>query len=528
MTDSFAYDVLEYPSHVHPQMHPSRLAAIARLHGIPAASPKGCRLLEIGCGDGLQLVTLAMAYPDSRFVGVDMSQAAIARGEAMRARLGLDNLRLIAADLLSWDPGAERYDYIVAHGFYSWVPEPVRERLLALCDDALGPAGIAYASYNALPGCHIRRMMWETMKFHTRDVDDPRAKIGHAQELLAWLERDVLGSKQVYAEIVRHEARDLLGRTDTSVLFHDDMAGINQPLLFSEFMRQAGRHRLAYLAEADYFEMNDKALDSAEARARLSALAGDDLLLKEQYLDFLKGRRFRQTLLCHAAAPVQREPAMQAAMAMDVVGQVRAELPEAAALDLAAGVAVRFSNADGAALVIDHPVAKAALALVGEAFPAPVAAGELLRLAREACSSDASPADDEAVLAHTLTAGFQMGLLVLHCDAPRFATQAGPRPLTSALAQLQLETGTDLLTSLRPSMVRLDTRLALELVRLLDGSRDRDAILRDLADGMALLPIPGDDGEETFQPAGWWREQLAPKLEDGLQQAARMALLVED
>ena len=84
MPDSFAYDVLEYPSHVHPQMHPSRLAAIARLHGIAAASPTDCRLLEVGCGDGLQLVTLAMAYPRSRFVGVDMSQAAIARGASPR------------------------------------------------------------------------------------------------------------------------------------------------------------------------------------------------------------------------------------------------------------------------------------------------------------------------------------------------------------------------------------------------------------------------------------------------------------
>lgn len=526
MTDSFAYDILEYPAHVHPQMHPSRLAAIARLHCIPATSPAQCRLLEVGCGDGLQLITLAMAYPRSRFIGVDMSRAAIARGEAMRSRLGLDNLQLIAADLLTWDPGAAPYDYIVAHGFYSWVPESVRERLLALCNQSLAPAGIAYTSYNALPGCHIRRMMWETMKFHTREVDDPGEKIARARELLAWLEHDVIDSKQVYAEIVHHEARDLLKRTDTSVLFHDDMAAINRPLLFSDFMQQAARHHLAFLAEADYFEGNDKVLDAAEARERLARMSGGDLLLKEQYLDFLKGRRFRQTLLCHASVDIQREPVMAAAMRMDVVGQMRAELADGAALDLSKGSVVRFHNLDGAALVIDHPVAKAALALVGEAFPAPLAATDLLAHARARAASDASIDDDAAVLAHTLTAGFQMGLLILHCDAPRFATEAGERPRTSELARLQLDAGIDLLTSLRPSMVRLDSRLALELVRLLDGSRDRAAILRDLAARMAALPIPGDEGE-TFQSEDWWREQLTPKLEDGLQQTARMALLVE-
>ncbi len=526
MAESCTYDILEYPSHVHPQMHPSRLAATARLHGIAAASPSDCRLLEVGCGDGWQLISLAMAYPHSRFVGVDMSHAAITRGEALRTRLGLENLQLIVADLLAWDPGTEPFDYITAHGFWSWVPQSVRERLLFLCGQALAPAGVAYVSYNALPGCHIRRMVWEMMQFHARGVEDPTARVALARELLAWLERDVIAAKPLYGEVVRNEARDLLERTHPSVLFHDDMAAINRPFLFSEFMQIAAAHGLAYLAEADYFEMNDRGLESEHARERLGKLAGGERLLKEQYLDFLKGRRFRQTLLCHADAPMQREACMQATMAMDVVGQLRAETAEGGAMDLTPGVSIRFCNADGAALVIDHPLAKAALALVGNAFPAPIEAIALQARARAQCSSEASPADDAAVLARTLTVGFQMGLLTLHCDAPRFATTAGERPLTSALAQLQVASGTDALTSLRPSMVRLDSLLALELVRLLDGSRDRATILRDLAERMAVFPIPGKDGGERLQTADWWREHLAPKLEEGLHQISRMALLV--
>ncbi len=87
MNEAFAYDLLKYPAHIHQQMLPALLAPIARVHGVQAASPRKCHLLEVGCGDGLQLITLAMAYPDSRFVGVDMSTAAIARGEALRASL---------------------------------------------------------------------------------------------------------------------------------------------------------------------------------------------------------------------------------------------------------------------------------------------------------------------------------------------------------------------------------------------------------------------------------------------------------
>ncbi len=525
-SESFAYDLLDYPAHVHPQMHPSRLAAIARLHGIAAASPARCELLEVGCGDGLQLVALAQAYPQSRFVGVDMSHVAIARGEAIRTALGLENLELHADDLMTWPLEGKRYDFITAHGFYSWVPDSVRERLLAMCRARLADTGVAYVSYNALPGCHLRRMVWDMLKFHARDTSGARDKVDKARALLEWLGRDVLTAK-TYAEVVRSEAGDLLKRTDTSVLFHDDLAEINQPFMFSEFMEQAAAQGLAYLAEADYFEMNDKALASEEARVHLNTLAGDDLLRKEQYLDFLKGRRFRQTLLCHSHAPIQRQPSMQATMAMDVVGQLRAEIPEGGSLDLTPGIAVRFYNSEGAALVIDHPVAKAALWLVGNAFPAPMAATALQAHSRAKCGGEAAPHDD-AVLARTLMAGFQIGLLTLHCDGPRFATTAGERPLTSTLVQLQLASGANLLTSLRPSMVRLDSVLALELVRLLDGSRDRTTLLHALAQRMAVLPVPGDDGGERLQSADWWLMQLAPKLEEGLQQAARMALLVEE
>src|SRR5262245_61868406 len=146
----FLYDVVSYPGLPQPQAHPARLAAIARLHGIPTASPSQCRLLEVGCGEGANLLACALAYPHSTFVGVDLSKSAINRGEAYQQKLGLTNLRLQAADLTAWQPLEGTYDFIIAHGFYSWVPLAVRDALLALCRDWLAPAGIAYISYNAL------------------------------------------------------------------------------------------------------------------------------------------------------------------------------------------------------------------------------------------------------------------------------------------------------------------------------------------------------------------------------------------
>ncbi|HSD18216.1 MAG TPA: methyltransferase regulatory domain-containing protein [Thermomonas sp.] len=525
MNDAFAYDVVEYPSYIHPQMHPSRLAALARLHGIAAASPRQCHLLEVGCGDGLQLLTLAQAYPESQFVGVDLSASAIARGEAMRASLGLENLQLVAADLREWNPGPRPYDYVLAHGFYSWVPGFVRERLLALCGQSLAAAGVAYISFNALPGCHIRKMLAQMMKFEVGGIPDPGQRLAAASGFLQYL-RDGTPGDGRYAELLRGEATELLGRTEPSVVFHDDLADVNDAFLITDFVAQAAPHGLAFLAEADYSEMSIHGA-SESARSRLQELEGVDPLLKEQHLDFLKGRRFRQTLLRRAEAAFQPAPLREAVLAMEAVGQIRAEVADGGEADMQAGVSVRFAGPEGAALRVDHPAAKAALVAMGSSFPLPLHATELLALARQACASQAPIEDDAEALMQVLVAGFQMGLLILHVDAPRFSARADECPLSSALARLQIEAGQDVVASLRPSMVRLDNRLALELARLLDGKRNRDTILHDLALRMSKLPVPGDDGEQGVKSEAWWRQVLAPQLAEGLQQMARMGLLVE-
>ncbi|ODU38096.1 MAG: hypothetical protein ABS98_16800 [Lysobacteraceae bacterium SCN 69-48] len=518
MSTAFAYDALEYPAHVLPQMHPSRLAAIGRLHGLACAPPSRCRLLEVGCGDGLQLLALAMAYPQSQFVGIDMSRNAIARGEAFRQRLGLENLRLVPADLTRWDPGREGFDYITAHGFYSWVPQQVRDHLLALCRQRLASAGIAYVSYNALPGCHLRRVMWDMLRHHCDGIEEPAARIASARQFLGWLGAAAPDGKP-YAAVLRDEAADLLRRTDLAVLFHDDLAGINEPLSITAFAGQAQAHGLRFLAEADYHEMSDAAL-APEARPGLAALADGDVLQREQYLDFLKGRRFRQTLLCHAEAAIARPAQAEAIRGLHAVGHMQRD--DADASD--AGT-VGFRSGDGAALSTDHPVIQAALDAIAEAFPSPLAFTDLLALARAASASAASHDEDADALTQALLSGFEHGLLALHCEPPQFQAEPGATPRASALARLQLEAGADCVASLRPSMVRLDSRLAVELVQLLDGSRDHAALLADLALRMSALPAAEGDGPAALRPAAWWRQKLAPQLADGLRQAARMALL---
>jgi SAM-dependent methyltransferase len=507
MNDAFAYDVVEYPSYIHPQMHPSRLAAIARLHGIAAASPGQCRLLEIGCGDGLQLLTLAQEYPESRFVGVDLSQAAIARGEALRRKAGLDNLSLVNADLLTWDPGADGFDYVLAHGFFSWVPDVVRERLLALCDDVLTPTGVAYISYNALPGGHLRRMIWQMLAFHVDRDGTPEQQVSGAADFLAWLDRSMGtpadGAKEGYLAAIRYELDHHLKRLPPALLFHDDLSPHNTPFLFSEFMTKARSHGLDYLAEADYFEMSDLFL-SAESRSHLDGFTAVDRVAREQYLDFLKGRRFRQTLLHRADAA--SEPDASAVLGMEVIADLRAD-------PVADANGTRFSNASGAALVVSHP-------LVEHVFSAIASTGQVVGIpairAQAAAGVASDPKSDED-LANTIAFAFRIGLLALSCDAPTYATEAAAHPRISKLSRAQLERGDSTFASLRPAIVRIQEPPARELMRLLDGSRDRLALLEALLAWQQANP-------ETA--AG---HELTPEtLEASLAGLANLGMLVAD
>lgn len=517
MSNDFVYDQVRYPAQVYPKLHPSRLGAIARLHGVPVASPKACRLLEVGCGDGLTLLTLAMAYPDSQFVGVDLSHAAIARGNAIRAKLGLENLTLLDVDLLTWDPGDDAFDFVVAHGFYSWVPHVVRERLLALCNQVLAPAGIACISYNALPGCHMRRMLWDMLKFHSEGVEDPTARVTRAQEFLGLL-KSGLPDNSLYATTMAGEIDELMDRLNPSVLFHDDLAEINDPCTLDQFVRHAAEHELSFVAEANYHEMSPR---KAHERVRplLEHIARDDLVAKEQYLDFFTGRRFRQTLLCRRNAAPSSTPNP------DVIGtlQIASALqPDESGPD--AEGRMRFSLSSSGGVVTDNAMIQAMLQECARDYPQPKRVSGLLDGAVSTTGSSNERGHDADKAHQFLTRAFEVGLVELHCDSPRFADIASDRPRASRLAQLQVEAGEPVVTSLRPSTIELDDPITRSLLLALDGHRDRTGILAFLMEDLARSQ-PADAAIGTPLPG---IGELESHLQDNLAMMAKLGLLHAD
>lgn len=289
------YDTVPYLGAAFPQTHPRRLAVIATLFGMRPAPPANCRVLEIGAGDGGNLIAMAQAAPESSFLGIDLAAVPVAKANARIADLGLNNIQMQVLNLLDLRQQDQPFDYIVAHGVYSWIPNAARDGLLAAISRLLAPQGVAFVSYNALPGGHLRLMLREMMQFHLRGVEDPQERVEQARALLDFLP-DSHSNPSEYHAFLRAEADAWQHRSDFA-LFHDELGEEYHPLYFHQFIDHASEHQLQFLGEAEFGDMQDMVL-RPEAAATLRDLT-DDIIVREQYLDFLKGRRFRQTLLCH-------------------------------------------------------------------------------------------------------------------------------------------------------------------------------------------------------------------------------------
>jgi SAM-dependent methyltransferase len=443
------YDQIAYRTFPRRQTHPDRLAAIARLFGMKPAPVTSCRVLEIGCGNGANLIPLAYHLPQSRFTGIDLAAEPIAAASATAGDLELHNIDLRVADLR--DLGAEdgEFDYIFAHGLYSWIPAGVRDRLLAVCRERLTPQGVAFVSYNVYPGRYPRQMIREILLYHTRTFEDPAERIAEARRLLEHLDHP--------------EAKSLMEQRDDS-LFHDDLAPINDPVWFRDFAAHAKRHGLQYLGEADSHKTFDPAMAQIDAA---------DVIEREQYLDFFKLRRFRQTLLCREEVPLDR-----------AIGPARMD-------------EFLFSENKSAQRVPgDDPALEAVAQALHDTAPLPARFEELIPYA-----------GNPELLRQILFALLTAGAVNLHVHDFPCQETVTERPSASRLARYQTAHGGNV-TSACHNPVELDA-IAQHLLLLLDGTRTHQDIARELA---------GLEGAPSV-------EDIARCLPSSLDWMARLALL---
>lgn len=435
-----AYDQVLYENSPVVSTHPGRLFVMAKLAGLQPAPVEKCRVLELGTNAGRNLIGMAIALPGAEFVGVELAEIPVTHGREMVANLGLRNVRLERMSVLDIDEGFGRFDYIIAHGLYSWVPAAVRDKILAVARANMNPHGMAFVSYNTFPGCHLRVMLREMMLYHIGAEDDPVRKLDRARELLRVL---ASGRPEMDAQeaALAAEAAACLERGD-SALYHDDLSACFEPVYFHEFAAHAARHNLQFAGEA---HMHDSLLRNLkpETIAAMQEFAGGDRIAQQQYMDFARSLRFRRTLLCHAEISLSE-------------GNAEGCHASCSASETENGT---FVGKGGQRVTTGHPAAVEYLRRLISLWPLsePVLPGK-------------------AGLAVEL---FRTGIIELRGYAG-VARNPGERPCASTLARYQAASGEAKVISLGLRLVELGDAAVKKLLGLLDGSRNLEQLRTEM------------------------------------------------
>lgn len=535
-TSANSYDEVPYPSSAFRSTHPDTLATLATLVGITSSPVQKCRVLELGCSDGGNLLPMAYALPGSEFVGVDLSARQVEAGQAFLKELGLKNATLKQCDLMSVDDSFGAFDFIVAHGIYSWVPPQMQDRLLDICKSRLRSNGVAFVSYNTYPGWHMRGMIREMMLYRIRKESGAEPRIAGARAWLDYLANTVgtpdtaqftATDTTAYGAALRYE-RDLLGQYRDSYLYHEHLEAINEPVYFHQFIERAAGHGLQYLSEADFTSAQISNYPPAVAES-LRGIT-NDLIELQQYMDFVSNRTFRQTVLCHQETALNRTPDPTKLSPFYVASPIK---PASETVDLHSLKEEAFNSHVGKTLTASAPIVKAAMLILGESWPRSVAFEALLAAARERLNPGAPAvytaehlALDTQAVGQVLLYCFAQGMVEFHVCPPLYHTEISGQPAASLVARLQARTE-QVVTNMRHEQVTLTDEVSRHLLVYLDGARNHADLFNSLAKMAAegVIVVESGDGK----PLGEGEEmntKLLEKLNLTLQGLAGAALLV--
>jgi len=453
---------------------------MAMLYGLEPAPVATCRILEVACNEGANIIPMAYAIPGAEFVGFDLASSCIARGQGRIRELGLKNIRLFPADLLQVGVELGEFDYIIAHGLYAWVPEPVRDRLLALCGELLAPSGVAFVSYNALPGSYVRKMMREMMIFASSAIDDPEEKVKAGAAFIATVV-ETRKDGDVYKTLFEEQVKRLTVKK-LHAIFHDDLSPVYHPVYFSQFIEHAAKHGLQYLSEAELTVPTDPCF-RPDFQTVIQSIS-NDLHTQEQLLDLARMRAYRETLLCRSHHQLKRRFPPESFDRLQFASPALSEPGEDASSRL-------YKLTGDKKFHCTHAPTIAVMEKLIAAWPHSLRYDELRPILEE----HDMVAPDKAAMMLLQLAITQM--IELHAWTPPLASGISERPRATEVSRLDAATR-DHSATLWHTQVDFTDPVGPKCLQLLDGTRDRAALLEALR---AEFPeMSADELEQGLEP----------------------------
>ncbi len=296
--DNSSYEEVIYDKLPHKQGNLRFLETVADLYGVNPVDISGCRVLELGTATGKTIIPQAEEFPNSRFLGIDLSPTQIDAGKEFLRSLHLSNIELRTADILEVDASWGEFDYIITHGVYSWVPPFVQEKMLEICQTNLSPRGVAMISYNTYPGWHFKECARNLMLLHSKRANvfsDAKTEIQQARAILNYTAEIVSKQKSSYFSQFLEGMQEHIKGIDDHYLFHEYLETENSPCYFLEFCRRLQEKGLQHIADFDWTNYQTWQKDP-QLKALIDSTQNN--VISEQYIDFIINRTFRSSVIC--------------------------------------------------------------------------------------------------------------------------------------------------------------------------------------------------------------------------------------
>lgn len=520
--DVNTYDEVPYESNPYANSHPAHLSTIGQIFGMDIVLPEKARILELGCSSGGNIIPLALQYPNAEIIGIDLSKVQIDMANKVVEDLKLKNIQFHACSIMDIEEQFGKFDYIIVHGIISWVPEEVQKKIFDVCGKILTKNGIAYISYNTLPGWNMVKTIRDMMLYHTAGFNTIQEKLSQARLLLQFVIDSLEGSETPYAEVLRNEAK-LLAQQPDSYLRHDHLEDNNVPFYFKDFIGQAQAVGLQYLGDSSLASMY---IGNMPAKAVEKLQEVNDIVRSEQYMDFINNRRFRMTLLCRNDVQLNRALSENAVKKLWVSMVLDAVKPETKAELTDATLPTQFfiNNNKEATITTTAPRIKAMFYTLAENKGRYMSFTEILdSVVAKLGEKDRAAAELE--IAAQLLRFILAGHISAKAQNVSYAKQATNRPKVLDIAIYQASFAPNMwVTNAKHERVAVNIFDKFAL-RYCDGKHDLDGIVEKLFTHVdnGELAITKQDKQITDRKSAL--PELKKALEQGLDNWAKSALL---
>ena len=472
--NEFKYDSVPYESYVYSQTQPENLYTIAALFGLEPAKIEKARVLELGCAGGGNLIPFALAYPKSECVGVDLSGEQIAQADKQKNDLKIKNIQFQQADLTKLGKDIGKFDYIICHGVFSWVPQKVRDTIFEICRDHLSDNGLAVISYNVLPGWSAVKSLRDMMMYHTKGFKTPAEQIKESRALLTFLLANAPGNES-YRQTIERELK-ILNTTNDSYLYHEHLELENQQFYLHEFVDMATKKDLSYVGDTALTTMY---IGNFNKKVQETLSQIKDVVKQEQYIDFLVNRRFRHSILTKK----QNTPKIQRNLKPDCIFDYHIQaLYSAGENTIDKDGKIKFKKIGTAEEFSTHDLITSKLFLkLAEMGQQPVKLDDVIKtVLKEEKSKDEAGA--RAIFAKSGLMLMLQGYIALHVNPLNCVTEVSKKPATTSLVRYQAsQKDCTRVTTQNRQSISIDPYTR-QLLLLLDGKNDLAAMVKKLKD----------------------------------------------